>query len=61
MAVTLKGRDFISIHDFAVEEIEQIFEMTRFLKMMNKTGQPFLPLKGKTLGMIFTKPSTRTR
>ncbi|MGE5484360.1 MAG: ornithine carbamoyltransferase [Ignavibacteriales bacterium] len=61
MAVTLKGRDFISIHDFTVEEVEQIFEMTGFLKMMNKTGQPFQPLKGKTLGMIFTKPSTRTR
>ncbi len=61
MAVTLKGRDFISIHDLTVEEVEQILETTRFLKMMSKSGQPFQPLKGKTLGMIFTKPSTRTR
>ncbi|MCR4399083.1 MAG: ornithine carbamoyltransferase [Firmicutes bacterium] len=61
MAVTLKGRDFVSLHDFTVEEIEQIFDTARFVKMMDKTGQPFQPLKGKTLGMIFTKPSTRTR
>ncbi|NPV71822.1 MAG: ornithine carbamoyltransferase [Firmicutes bacterium] len=61
MAVTLKGRDFISVHDFTVEEVEQVFETTRFLKMLSKTGQPYHPLEGKTLGMIFTKPSTRTR
>ena len=61
MAVSLKGRDFISIHDFTVEEVEQILETAKYFKMMSKSGQAFQPLKGKTLGMIFTKPSTRTR
>lgn len=61
MAVNMKGKDLISVHDLSIEEIEQIFETAAYLKMMNKIGTPHQPLKGRTLGMIFTKASTRTR
>jgi len=61
MAVNMKGKDLISVHDLSIEEIEQIFETAAYLKMMNKMGTPHQPLKGRTLGMIFTKASTRTR
>ncbi|MBE3575163.1 MAG: ornithine carbamoyltransferase [Firmicutes bacterium] len=61
MAVSLRGRDFISLHDFSTEEIWQFLETARMLKLRQKAGLEDRPLVGKTLGMIFTKPSTRTR
>lgn len=53
----LKHKDLISIQDLTVAEIEQIFSLTKQLK---KKNNPNL-LKGKVLGMIFEKSSTRTR
>ncbi|MBS3937706.1 MAG: ornithine carbamoyltransferase [Peptococcaceae bacterium] len=61
MSVTLKGRHFISLHDFTQEELWQVFKTTEMMKLKQKMGEPFQPLKGKTLGMIFQKASTRTR
>jgi ornithine carbamoyltransferase len=57
----LKGRDFISIHDFSAEEIAYMLEVGLKLKKMQKEGKPHQVLAGKTLGMIFQKSSTRTR
>ncbi len=57
----LKGRDFISLMDFTKEELETMLEVAFWLKTQAAVGV-FPPLlKGKTLGMLFTKPSTRTR
>lgn len=61
MAVTLKGRDFISLHDFTAEEIWQFLKTAEMLKLRQKAGLIDRPLEGKTLGMIFVKASTRTR
>lgn len=61
MAVNMKGKDLISIHDLTLEEVNQIFEVSKTLKERLYTGEPHRVLEGKTLGMIFTKPSTRTR
>ncbi len=61
MAVNLKGRDLISIHDYTAEEVHQILDTAHILKMKQKMGEFYHPLKGKTLGMIFQKASTRTR
>lgn len=58
---SLKGRDFISIKDFSSEEINYLIDLGIDLKKMQKTGQQHHYLAGKTLGMIFQKPSTRTR
>ncbi len=57
----LKGRDFVSLNDFTTEEIWQIVEAARAVKLRIRAGLLDRPLEGKTLGMIFTKPSTRTR
>lgn len=57
----LKGRSFLSLHDFSVEEIRYILDFAHYLKNKQKKGEPYQILKGKTLGMIFTKNSTRTR
>ena len=61
MAVNMKGKDLISIHDLSLEEVEQILDTAHILKMKNKLGEIYHPLQGKTLGMIFQKSSTRTR
>ncbi len=61
MAVNMKGKSLISINDLTLEEIYQIFELSKTLKEKQLTNQPHRILEGKTLGMIFAKPSTRTR
>lgn len=61
MAVDMKGKDIVSIHDLSREEVIQILDTTHILKMKQKLGEIYHPLKGKTLGMIFQKSSTRTR
>ena len=57
----LKGKDLISIHDLSADEVQEILDCAANLKVMQKTGIPHQYLKGKTLGMIFEKSSTRTR
>ncbi|HOJ12047.1 MAG TPA: ornithine carbamoyltransferase [Clostridiales bacterium] len=54
-------KHLISIHDITADEINEIFELSDKLKKALKEGKDHSYLKGKTLGMIFTKSSTRTR
>ena len=60
MASNLKGRHFVSMLDFSAEEIHQVLDTARTLKAEGPSRGP-LPLHNKTLGMIFLKPSLRTR
>lgn len=57
----LKGKDMLSIHDLSVDEVQEILALAKELKVKQKAGVPHEILKGKTLGMIFEKSSTRTR
>lgn len=57
----LSGRHFLSLQDFTAEEIAFIIDFARDLKQRQKRGEPHPLLAGKTLAMIFQKPSTRTR
>ncbi len=61
MAVNLKGRSIDSLFHLTGEEIEQILETSKLLKFQLLRGEEHPLLKGKTLAMIFEKPSTRTR
>ncbi|MHB2149151.1 ornithine carbamoyltransferase [Calditrichota bacterium LG25] len=54
-------KDFISIADYSREELEEIFELTKELKAKTKRGEEHHLCKGKTMAMIFAKPSARTR
>ncbi len=58
---SFSGKSFISIHDFTTEQIMRVMDLAAVLKAERKAGVPHPILKGKTLGMIFLKPSTRTR
>ena len=58
----LIGRDFISVADLTPEELWWVIEAALELKRRFYGGERVIPLKkGKTLLMIFQKPSTRTR
>ena len=61
MKTDLRGRHFVSLKDFTGEELETILETGFDFKRMLARGQAHEVLPGKTLGMMFTKPSTRTR
>jgi ornithine carbamoyltransferase len=56
-----QGRNFVSIHDYTVEDLRRIFDLTKLLKLEEHTNQRKPILNNKTLGMIFEKSSTRTR
>jgi ornithine carbamoyltransferase len=61
MAVNLKGKSLDSLFHLTKEEIEQILETSELLKFQLLRSEEHPLLKGKTLAMIFEKPSTRTR
>jgi ornithine carbamoyltransferase len=55
----LKGRDFLTLHDFAPHEI---YLMLNTALEMKRNKQKFSKvLEGKSLAMLFEKPSLRTR
>ncbi len=54
-------RDFLSLSDFTGEELHDLLSLTARLKRELKAGTPGAPLAGRTLAMIFEKPSLRTR
>ncbi|MFC4768310.1 ornithine carbamoyltransferase [Effusibacillus consociatus] len=57
----LKGRDFIDFADYTPAELEYLLNLAETIKEKQKKGEMYQPLLGKTLGMFFTKASTRTR
>lgn len=61
MAVDMKGKSLIEIQHLALDEINAIFDLSAKLKDERRKGIKHHVLEGKKLGMIFSKPSTRTR
>jgi len=61
MAVKLKGRDLVSLGDFSLEEITEILDYARLLKLKRYAGEPHRVLEEKSIALIFEKPSLRTR
>ena len=57
----LKHKDLLCIHDLSTEEVLLILDVAKNLKKMQKLGVPHEFCKGKTLAMMFSKASTRTR
>lgn len=60
-SISLSGRDFIELTDYTMEEIHYLIDLAVELKRKQKNGEVYQPLKGKTVGLIFEKSSTRTR
>jgi len=57
----MEVRNLVSLADLSSEEIHEILETARIIKLEAKAGVRHDMLSGKTLGMIFQKPSLRTR
>ena len=54
-------KDLLTIYDLGPDDCNEIFTRARRLKDLLKKGVAHETLKGKTLGMLFDKSSTRTR
>lgn len=59
--LSLKGRDMIELDEYSTEEIQFLLDSAIEIKRKQKNGEVYQPLKGKTIGLIFEKSSTRTR
>lgn len=54
-------KDLLTLSDLQKKDFDRIFSLTAKVKKLHKQGKSHAPLRGKTLGMIFFKSSTRTR
>ena len=54
-------RHFLDLADLSSEELRRMIELARDLKQRRRTARASAPLAGRTLAMIFERPSTRTR
>ena len=61
ISAQLKGRDFLRVNDWEPAELLTILDLADRLKARQRERIPHEALEGRTLGMIFQKPSTRTR
>jgi ornithine carbamoyltransferase len=61
VADSLKGRSFTRIADWSSEDLLQVLDLADELKRRQQAREEHHLLPGRTLGMIFQKPSTRTR
>ncbi len=62
MAVAeLRGRNFLRVNDWEPGELTEVLDLADRLKSERRAGTAHRLLEGRTLGMIFQKPSTRTR
>ena len=61
VADSLKGRSFTRVADWSRDELMEVLELADELKRLRRAHEEHHLLPGRTLGMIFQKPSTRTR
>jgi ornithine carbamoyltransferase len=61
VAINLKGRDFLSVDDLSQEELSEVLKASEEAKRKHKAGEVWQPLVGKSLALVFQKPSNRTR
>ena len=54
-------RDFLTVTDLTAAELADLLELAATLKREHHEGRLRTPMKGKVLGLIFHKPSLRTR
>jgi len=54
-------RDFLHVSDFSKEEILETLDLAAEVKARFKAWEDYRPFAGRTMAMIFAKPSARTR
>jgi ornithine carbamoyltransferase len=58
---SLKGRSFAQVADWSRPELEAVLDLAGELKQARQDGEERHLLLGRTIGLLFLKPSTRTR
>ncbi|HXY85422.1 MAG TPA: ornithine carbamoyltransferase [Gaiellaceae bacterium] len=61
VADSLKGRSFTRVADWSAGELMEVLDLADRLKGLQHRREEHRLLSGRSLGMIFEKPSTRTR
>ncbi len=61
ISAQLKGRDFLRVNDWDADELISVLDLADRLKARQRERVEHRHLEGRSLGMIFQKPSTRTR
>jgi ornithine carbamoyltransferase len=61
ISAQLKGRDFVRVNDWDADELTSVLDLADRLKARQRERVEHRHLEGRSLGMIFQKPSTRTR
>ncbi len=56
-----KAKHFLHISDYSKEELCEILELAKSVKVKFRNREDYTPFKNKSLAMIFAKPSARTR
>jgi ornithine carbamoyltransferase len=57
----LSGRDCLTLAEFSSDEFTLVLDEAFRIKTLQKSRIPYRPLRGRTLAMVFQKPSNRTR
>nr|MBP7078267.1 ornithine carbamoyltransferase [Synergistales bacterium] len=60
MPINLRGRSFLTLKDFTTGEIQYLLDLSVSLKEKKRMGIRGNTLAGKSIALIFEKPSTRT-
>jgi ornithine carbamoyltransferase len=61
ISAQLKGRDFLRVNDWDADELTSVLDLADRLKARQRERVEHRHLEGRSLGMMFQKPSTRTR
>ena len=61
MPNNLHGRSLLTFEDYTKEEIALFIAMAKDYKQMKNAGIPHASMRGKSVALLFEKPSTRTR
>lgn len=54
-------RDFLHITDLTTDEIHHVLDLAKEVKTRIRTDKDYQPFRGRSMAMIFAKPSARTR
>jgi ornithine carbamoyltransferase len=57
----LAGRDFLRVADWSADELTRVLDLADRLKDERRRRKPHALLPGRSLGLVFEKPSLRTR
>lgn len=59
--MSMRGMDLLTLQELSKRDLERVFELTKELRARVVVGDPPPVLSGKSVAMIFQRPSTRTR